>query len=79
MLPFLKPDKIAGAVLIAKRKKDGSIESSNQEVGEHGPELMSAAEDLLRALASKDARAVASALQAAYNICGSAPSEDENV
>lgn len=73
MLPFLKQRKIA-SVIMAKRKPDGAIEPISEE-GEETPELMSAAEDLIRALHSKDAGAVAAALKAAFQMMDSAEEE----
>lgn len=74
MLPFLAPRKQAG-VIIAKRVGD-KTEPMHEE-GEQDPGLMSAAEDLLSAISSKDASAVAAALKAAYDVCGSYEAEAE--
>ena len=71
MLPFLKPDKMVG-VIVARRKENGSTEPLHEE-GSLPPELMAAAEDLLRGLSAKDSSAVASALQAAFQISDSMP------
>lgn len=73
-LPFLNHRKIA-SVIMAVRKPDGAIEAKNEE-GEHGPEIMSVAEDLISAVNMKDAKAVADALVAAFDILES--SEDES-
>ena len=59
MLPYLKPKKAAGIAEVSY-----SSGESKQEPTEHSMGRMSAAEDLLRAIASKDASAVADALQA---------------
>jgi hypothetical protein len=69
MLPFLKPQRAAG-VIMATRKPDGS-HTPEQEEGEAHPHLMAAAEDLVRAIHAKDAKAVASAMQACHGICSS--------
>lgn len=68
-LPFLMHRKIA-TVILAKQKPDGTLEPKGEE-GEHDPALMSAAEDLIRAVHAKDANAVAEALMAASEILDS--------
>lgn len=65
MLPFLQPKKLA-SVIALKHKKDGSNEPSHEE-GEHTPELMSASEELINAVHSKDANRVAAAVKAIHN------------
>lgn len=60
MLPFLKPKQMA-SVIIAKTKKDGGIETEGRE-GEHSPEAMKAAEDMIGGFHSKDAKAVVDAM-----------------
>lgn len=79
MLPFLKPEKIS-SVIMSKRKPDGGAEV----VGEMEPDgdasssmLQSAAEDLIKAVHSKDASAVAAALEAAYSECSAPPMSSE--
>lgn len=62
MLPYLNPRKSAG-IIIAKRIGD-KTEDSHEE-GEHPEGLMAAAEDILSAIAMKDAKALASAIKAA--------------
>lgn len=69
MLPFLKPDKMA-SVVMAARKPDGSLEPKGEE-GEMDHGKLSAAEDLIRAIHAKDAKAVAEAMQASYDMCES--------
>lgn len=68
-LPFLNPRKV-GSVIAAARKPDGSLEPKG-EVGEPDHALMSAAEDLIRAVHMKDANAVVNALQAAFEMMDS--------
>jgi len=70
----MNPKKMA-SVIIASRKPDGKIETEGEE-GEENAGLVSAAEDLLRAIATKDATAVAQALQSAFEICDSQPHEE---
>jgi len=66
MLPFLnqKRNQDGGSVSISH---DGKISSGN-DMG-----LMSAAEDLVRAIHSKDHKAVAAALKAAFQILDAEP------
>lgn len=75
-LPFLKPkaSSVSG-IIIAHRKPDGGQEME-PEAGDDSAPLHACAEDLIRALGSKDAKAVAEALKAAYEICDSMPHED---
>lgn len=68
-LPFLKPEKMA-SVIVAKRKSDGSIEPSHEE-GQHPPEHMAAAEDLIRNIHAKSAHGVASALKNLFSMLDS--------
>jgi hypothetical protein len=70
-LPFLKP-KAVGSVIIVKAKPEGGTAPESEE-GKHAPELLSASEDLIQAIASKDATAVADALAAAFYFCDSEP------
>lgn len=77
MLPFMKP-KIQGSVIMMAHKPDGSNEVKGEE-GQPNPALMAIAEDLISAIHSKDAMAVAHALDAAIQISdedeGSEPME----
>lgn len=73
-LPFLKPRAVAG-VIISHRKPDGQKGDERAE-GEEDQGILSAAEDLIRAIHSKDAQSVASALRAAFEICDSQPHEE---
>lgn len=74
MLPFLKPKTVAG-LIISKRKADGGVQEQHTEGQEHAP-LEAASEDLLRAFNAKDARAIAAALSAAWEILSNG-SQDE--
>lgn len=67
-LPFLNPKKVA-AVIVSKAKPDGKIESEGP-VDEHSPALMEASENILHAIALKDATALSDALLAAHMACG---------
>lgn len=71
----MKPEKMA-SVIMARHKKDGSTEVMHEEGGHH-PGLMSAAEDLVRAIHSKDHKGVADAMKAAHAVMASEPEEPE--
>jgi hypothetical protein len=73
MLPFLKPKRVAG-LIISQRKPDGSNEAQHEE-GDEMNEMEVCAEEILRAISSKDAKALASALQAAMDISASQPEQ----
>lgn len=76
MLPFLQKKHSVAGTIIAKRKADGGIvedtESSNDSEG-----LEACVRDLFAALKADDAKAGASALKAAFEICGSYPEKSE--
>lgn len=74
MLPFLKPKKIT-SIIIAKHKPEGGIEPMHEE-DEEMPELVGAAESLISAVHSKDAKAVAEALKAAFEVCDAYPHQE---
>lgn len=71
MLPFLRPKSQVG-VIVAQRKPDGEKEEKGME-GQEDSGLMSAAEDLIRAIHAKDSSAVAEALRAAFELCDAEP------
>jgi galactokinase/mevalonate kinase-like predicted kinase len=73
MLPFLEPKKMAGIVMM--KMKNNSSEAEKEE-GEPMPEMLAAAEDILSAIAMKDAKALADALHAAFMIADSMPHEE---
>lgn len=54
--------------MIAHTKPEGGIEVEGTE-GEENHALLAAAEDLIRAVHSKDAKAVAAAMEACHEIC----------
>jgi hypothetical protein len=74
MMPWMKPRKAAG-VIIAKKLADGGMVDEHEE-GEEVESLVVASEDLLSAIAMKDAKAVAAALKAAFEICDAYPHEE---
>lgn len=67
----MKPRKAAG-VIITKKLSDGGMVDEHEE-GEEVESLVVASEDLLSAIAMKDAKAVAAALKAAFEICDAYP------
>ena len=71
MLPFLKKNQessMSAPVDSIKREPDEGAEEYDS--------LESAAEDLLKAIESKDSKEIASALRAAFEICDSEPHEE---
>lgn len=68
MLPFLKP-KQAGSIMYQKAGPNG-LETEGKE-GEHHPGILAAAEDLISAIAMKDAKGVADAMSAHHEIMSS--------
>lgn len=77
-LPFLNHRKIA-SVVIAKRAAGGSDIEPMHEEGEPMPEMLAVAEELLSAIAMKDAKRVAEVLHAAVQISGMMPEEAEEL
>ncbi len=75
MLPFLKSKNVAG-VIISQRKPDGGMEEMGP--GDPAPDagMEACAEDIMRAIASKDAKAFAVALRAAFEMMESEPHEE---
>lgn len=74
MLPFFAPKKESSTVMVHSHD-DGSQEHLGEEGDDHG--ILSAAEDLISAVHSKDASQVASALQAAFAMMESMPESGE--
>lgn len=69
MLPFIDQKKI-GSAMMNIRKADGTQRyDEGGEVKESNGNLESVAQELIDAVMSKDAKAVAMALQAAFNEC----------
>lgn len=73
LLPFLKDKKRDAAVIVQHRAPDAPSEDS-----ESSP-IKAAAQDILRAISDNDAEHLARALQAAYDICSSTPSEEPSL
>lgn len=72
MLPFLKPEKMRGMV-VAQVGPKGEMKEEPQEP-DYAMEAV--AEDLIRAVHAKDARAVVMALEAAFAIQEVRPHEE---
>ncbi len=76
MLPFLKPKTVAGAIM-SVRKPDGGMEDmAGPEDSAPDAGMEACAEDIMRAIASKDAKAFAVALRAAFEMMESEPHEE---
>jgi len=76
MLPFIDQKKI-GSAMMNIRKADGTQRyDEGGEVKELNGNLESVAQELIDAVMSKDAKAVAMALQAAFNECESEGMEE---
>lgn len=78
MLPFLSRNKsqIAGTI-IQKRKADGTgLTTMDPEESNENEGLESCAQDLLSAIEAKDAKGVASAIRAAYEILDSESADE---
>lgn len=74
MLPFLKKTKDAATGIIMKTREPDEMSDKSADP------LETAAQDLIIAIQSGNAKAVASALQAAYEMCSSTNSyDDQNI
>lgn len=74
ILPFLKPKK-QPSLIVAKVSADGHKEEMSHD-GEENHGLMSAAEDLIRAVHAKDAHATVEALRSAFEIMELEPHDE---
>jgi hypothetical protein len=73
-LPFLKPKAQTG-LIIQTRKPDGNAEPmESEDSGDHAMEAC--AEDMLRAISNKDAKALASAIRSALE-CSSSDGDND--
>lgn len=70
MLPFMK-HKMQTGVIVNTRKPDGSHVEDGMEGDDQGMEAV--AEDMIRAFSTKDSKALAAALRAAFEIADSEP------
>ncbi len=77
MLPFLQQTKkVSSGIIETRRTPDDKPE---QDQDDSNAPLEACAEDILRAMKSGDAKHLAHALQAAYDICESAePKAEDN-
>ena len=69
MLPFLKPKQGSG-IIIEKQRPSDQPEESPEELN---PGLIACAHDMIAAIHAKDSKALALAIQAAFEICDSEP------
>lgn len=74
-MPWLAARK-KPVTLLASVSPEGKGEMQG-ESGEPDEGLIQASEDILSAIAQKDAKALAVALQSAYTVCDTGPYEDE--
>ena len=74
MLPFLKPKMQAG--VITKLRPSDEPDAPAETPTEEYDELEGIAEDILRAITSKDAKELAAALKDAFTVCDSYPHEE---
>jgi hypothetical protein len=70
MLPFLMPKKTVSVIQQKKMSEGGEMK---EEMSEPKEELVYAAEDVLSAIAMKDAKALAMALKSAFEILDASP------
>jgi hypothetical protein len=74
MLPFLQKKSMGSGVITKVRAPDEKPMENQDDDGMYGVEM--AAKDLIDAVESKDAKRVASALKAAFEILDSMPHEE---
>lgn len=70
MLPFLKPKQGSVGVIIEKQRPTDQPDEEREELN---PGLIACAHDMIAALHSKDSKALALAIKAAFEICDSEP------
>jgi len=75
MLPFLAKKHKITQTIMAKQKADGGL-MDLPEGQENDQGLISAAEDIMSAISSKNASMLAQALKAAFEICDEMPHEE---
>lgn len=68
MLPFMKPEK-STSVVVGHAKPSGGVEMDGEE-GEPNHAAIAIAQDLIRAVHSKDVNAVAGCLEHAFAVMG---------
>lgn len=74
-LPFLTNKKNSGiaATIIQNRKPDGGFDPKDESQDSDSAGLEAAAQDILNAIKSGDAKALASAIKSAFEICDASP------
>lgn len=75
-LPFLKPKQMAGVIISHRKPDGGKMEQPNESEGDHAMEA--AADDIMRAISSKDSKHLAHALRNAFSILQSEPEADSS-
>lgn len=75
MLPFLQPKKIT-TVIVDRHRPAGTLDSDGQNAPKYDA-LLAAADELITATHARNARAVAEAFKAAFEICGSYENPNE--
>ena len=73
MLPFIKPQSKQASLSIKYRQPDEKEPFSDEGDADDGAALHAAAQDILRAIESKDYKHLALALKSAFDICDSEP------
>lgn len=74
MLPFMKPKQVAG-LIVKQRKPDGNSVEQPVE-NEENQDLEVCAEEIIRAIMAKDAKALATAIESAFQIMELRPHDE---
>lgn len=75
LLPFLKKSKESSGSNLIIKTREPDISESSEEISDSSA-IESAAQDLISAIKADDVKAVAAALQAAFEMCDSLPHEE---
>lgn len=75
-MPFLKPKSVAGVIVSHRKPDGGKMEQPNESDQDHAMEA--AAEDIIRAISSKDSQHLAHALRSAFEILQSEPDKENS-
>ncbi len=75
LLPFLKHKPVA-SLIISQRKPDAPSGQTEHSIDNENHAMEACAEDLIRAVHSKDSKAVAEALQSAFECMEREPHEE---
>jgi len=78
MLPWMKDNKksVAGLIMAKRKPEGGFAEGGEVEESQENYGLTACAEDFLKAVEAKDAKACAKAFQDMFDICESQPHEE---